>query len=361
MKQSLYFEYVSKVFPQLVLQIVERLNEKRRTTLPYLYKDLLQPVFSADGRWSSILAEYTRVAADVVSLDSELPLKSRDTIETATGMIPKMGVKLYLTEKQMKDADAMIAQGLPMQRVIDAIFLDTPRVIDAIWERIEDLFLSELSTGVAMSTRNNGTGIRLNLNFYDANKFGVAALWSAADSTPLDDIQKLVDKSIEDQNMITDVYLDDIALNLLYRNSQVRGQFAFNQGIATNGTSVIPVLDLDKVSQIFMTKWNITVHRVARKIKTEINGEKANHSPWAKGVLAFTCDQSLGSLVWTTVAEATRPVEGVTYQAADEYMLVSKYSTTDPLREFTASQAMVVPILNNVDRIYLLDSQTVQE
>ena len=60
-----------------------------------MYKDLLEPVYSADGRWSSILAEYTRVAADVVSLDSELPLKSRDAIETAHGEIPKMGMKLY--------------------------------------------------------------------------------------------------------------------------------------------------------------------------------------------------------------------------------------------------------------------------
>ncbi len=340
--------------------VAERLNEKRQNALPYLYKDLLEPQFSADGRWASILAEYTRVAADVVSLDSELPLKSRDTIETATGFIPKMGMKLYLTEKQMKDIDSMIAQNMPVNRIVNAIFNDNPRVIEGVWERIEDIFLSELSTGVGLSSRNNGTGVRINMNFYDANKFGVAALWSAATATPLDDIQKLVDKSIDDQNVITDVYLDDFALKALYRSGQVRSQYAFNQGIATDGTSVIPVLDLDKITDIFMTKWNIRVHRVARKIKTEINGVKQNHSPWHKGTLAFVCDDQLGSLVWTNVAESTRPVEGVMYQTVDEYLLVSKYSKTDPLREFTSSQAMVVPILNNVDRIYLLDSETIQ-
>lgn len=294
-----------------------------------------------------------------MSLDSELPLKSRDTIETASGNIPKMGMKLYLTEKQMKDIDSMIAQNMPLGRIVDAIFADTPRTIEGVWERIEDLFLSELSTGYGVSSRNNGTGIRINLNFREDNKFAPAADWATADSTPLDDIQKLVDKSIDDQNVITDVYLDDTALQLLYKNGQVRAQFAFNQGIATNGSSVIPVLDLDKISQIFMTKWNIRVHRVARKIKTEINGNKQNHSPWQKGIMSFVCDDTLGSLVWTNVAEATRPVEGVNYQTVDEYLLVAKYSTTDPLREFTTSQAMVVPILNNVDRIYLFDTQTV--
>ena len=255
----------------------------------------------------------------------------------------------------------MIAQNMPLGRIIQAIFADTQRVIEGVWERIEDLFLSELSTGVGLSTRNNGTGIRIDMNFYDANQFLVSSLWSAKTAVPLDDIQAVVDKSIDDQNIITDCYLDDTALNLLYRNGQVRGQFAFNQGIATDGSSVIPVLDFDKVAQIFLTKWNIRLHRVARKIKTEINGVKQNHSPWSKGKLAFVCDDKLGSLVWTNTAESTRPVDGVTYQTVDEYLLVSKYSVTDPLREFTSSQAMVVPILNNVDRVYTLDTQTVQE
>ncbi|ROS80095.1 hypothetical protein EEL34_15175, partial [Muribaculaceae bacterium Isolate-039 (Harlan)] len=71
--------------------------------------------------------------------------------------------------------------------------------------------------------------------------------------------------------------------------------------------------------------------------------------------------EELGSLVWTNVAEVNRRVDGVVYQVADEYILAKKYSKTDPLREFTASEAMVVPVLNNVDRIYTLDSQTVQE
>lgn len=341
--------------------VVERINEKRTTQLPYLYKEKLVPQFSLDGRWASVLAEYTRVAADVVALDSELPLKSRDSLETASGSIPKLGMKLYLTEKQMKDVDALIAQGAPLQRIIDNIFSDIPRSIEGIWERIEDMFLSELSSGVGVSTRNNGTGVRIDMNFFAENQFEVSALWSAANATPLDDIQAIFDKALADGNTITDAYADDTALQLLYKSGQVRAQFAFNQGIATTGNSNIPVLDFDKVQAIFMTKWNVNLHRVARRIKTELNGQKVNHSPWKTGNITFVCDDTLGSLVWTPVAEASRQIDGVQYQTADEFILVKKYSTTDPLREFTASEAMVVPILNNVDRIYTLDTQTVKE
>lgn len=357
----MYFDLVQRYFPGLVTEVVERLNEKRATALTYLFKEKLVPQFSLDGRWASVLADYTRVAADVVALDSEIPLKSRDSLETASGDIPKLGMKTYLSEKQMKDVDALIAQGAPIARVVNNVFQDIPRVIDGVWERIEDMFLSELSSGVGLSTRSNGTGVRINMNFYEDNQFDVTSLWNTTDSTPLDDIQKVFDKAIDDGNVITDVYLDDTALQLLYKNDQVRAQFAFNQGIATTGTSTVPVLDLDKVSQIFLTKWNCNLHRVSRRIKTEINGKVAKHSPWKKGGMTFVCDDTLGSLIWTNVAEATRPVTGVQYQNADEYILVKKYSVTDPLREFTSSEAMAVPVLNNVDRIYTLDTQTVQE
>ena len=363
MEKSLYFEYTEQWFPGLVREIAEKLNEKRMgaNALTYLYREHLSPAYSADGRWASVTAEYTRVAADVVSLDSELPLKSRDAITTATGSIPKLGLKLYLTEKQMKDLDAMIATNTPPAQVIQNMFADVSRVIEAIYERLEDMFLSELSSGVGVSTRSGGTGVRIDVGFKDENQFKVATLWSDTEnSKPLDDIQAIFDKAMEDQNTITDVFADDIALNNFYKSKQVRGQYAFNQGIATQTGSNIPVLDYEKAAQVLMTKWGITLHRVARKIKTELNGVKQNHTPWKSGVMTFTCSDQLGDLVWTNCAEATRPVAGVVYETVDDFILTSRYSQNDPLREFTASQAMVVPILSNVDQIYTIDSTAVQ-
>lgn len=361
MEKSLYYEYTHKNFPALVTEIVETLNEKRQQTLPYFYRNALVPTFSADGRWASVLAEYSRVAADIVSLDSELPLKSRDAISTAQGEIPKMGLKKYLTEKQMKDIDAMIALNYPFPAIANKIFDDVQPVIEAIYERIEDIFLSELSTGVGLSQHNNGTGIRVDVGYLPKNKKGVQTVWSDVNNAlPIDDMQVIFDEAIDDQNVITDMWCDDNCLRNLYKNPQMRAQFAFDGGIALQQGAIAPVLDFDKVSQVFQTKWGINVHRVARKIKTEINGKKQNHSPWQEGMMVFTCDTILGDLVWSTVAEATRRVANVEYQTADDYILVSKYSLVDPLREFTASQAMVLPVINNVDRIYTLNTKEVQ-
>ena len=361
MEKSLYFEYVKKYFPLVVTSLVEKLNEKNAKSLPYLYKELLTPTFSVDGRWASILAEHTRVAADVVALDSELPLKTRDSLETASGDIPKLGMKLYLTEKQMKDVDAMIAQQLPVNQIVTNIFNDLPRCMEGVWERLEDMFLSELSTGVGLSTRNNGTGVRVDVGYKTANKFGASIVWSGNDATctPIDDINNVFDKALEDGNTITDIWMDDNALRAFYKSKQVRDQFAFDNGVAVK-EGTVGVLDFNKASEVLQSKFGVTLHRVARKIKTELNGVKNSHNPWQEGMVVFTCDDKIGSLVWTNTAEATRPVGGVEYQTADNFILLSKYSKNDPLREFTSSQAMVIPIINNVDRIYTLNSKEVQ-
>lgn len=357
MEKSLYFEAVQKYFPKLVISVVEKLNEKNQKALPYLYKSMLTPSYSADGRWASIIANYTRVAADVVALDSTLPLKSRDAIEKVSGDIPKMGMKVYLTEKQMKDIDAMIALNLPEQEILSKIFADTSRVIAGVQERIEDIFQSELSSGVGLAAHNDGLGIRLDMGYASDHKFGVTKVWSDSAATPISDLQKVFDKALDDGNLITDMWVDDTWLRAFYSNKEAREQFAFIQNFVGQN---IPNLNYEQAAAVVAAKWGVTLHRVNRRIKTETNGVKTNHTAWANGVCAFTCDANVGKLVWTSCAEATRPVAGVTYQTAENFILVSKYSTNDPLREFTSSQAMVVPVLDNVDRIYIQDSTTVQ-
>ncbi len=358
MEQSMFFEYAEKFFPQLVLSIAEKLNDSSRP-LTYLYRDLLTRQFSADGKWASILAKYTQVAADVVSLDSELPLKARDTVENIAGDIPKLGLKRYLTEKDIKDIQAMIGQGQPVNRVVERIFQDLPWAIQAVYERIEDIFLAEMSTGVGLATRSNGTGVRIDVKYKAENQFfAKVATWATnpTTATPIEDIQAVVDKAEEDGNVISDLYLDDFALRALYKCDEIKQKYAF---IVDFVGATIPALNFDKLNQVFEDEWNITLHRVRRKVRTEINGIQQSHSPWAEGRLVFVCDSRIGDLVWTDCVEQRRPVPGVLYQTADEFILASQYAKNDPYREFTASQAMVVPIINSVDRIYTLDPKNV--
>ena len=73
------------------------------------------------------------------------------------------------------------------------------------------------------------------------------------------------------------------------------------------------------------------------------------------GLGFYLTTEDLGALVWSTLVEARQPVSGVSYQTIDQYKLIAKYSTTDPFQELTTGQALVLPVLENVDQIYMLD------
>lgn len=364
MEKSLYFQYVNKYFPQLVLAIVAKLNDTNRP-LSYMFRDLLTPSFSVDGRWSTLTGNYTRVAADVVAMDSPLPLIKRDTVEAASGYIPKMGLKLFLNEKQMSDIEAMLAVGTPIDQVVRVIFEDTPKVIEAIYERIEYMLLLGLSTGAALATEaegNRGVGVRLNYGFKAANQFGVSVKWNgnAATCKPFDDIKKVMDKAEEDGNTIIRVYADDQWIDDACASEQVRNYYAFALNNTVTAAANVPVLDREQLYSIIMRKYGIEVVRINRSVRTEKNGVQTSVKPWKKGSATFVCDERVGDLVWTNLAEASHRVAGVTYETANDFILVSKYRENDPLREYTSSQARVVPVIANVDRIYTLDSTAVQ-
>lgn len=359
MEQSLYFDYIKKYFPKLVLGVTERINGTE-TPNPYFYKQLLGTNYSVDGRWESLTGDYTRVSADIVAMDSALPLKTRDTLSRASGDLPKMGMELYLNEKQMSDIDAMIALGLDVATITSKIFADTPRVITGVMERLEYMTLRGLSHGVALAdTENVGTGVRIDYGYLPANQFGVATLWSTpATATPIDDIAAVVEQAAQKGLNITKAYTNQATINAFLATTQVKQKYAFSVGFG--GTS-IPTPNLAQANSVILAEFGFTIEVVKRSVITQINGVNTAQNPWKDGTIVFTVDSTVGDVIWTRLAEQNHPVAGVEYQVADSYILVSKYRVNRPsLREYTTSQARAIPVIANVDRIFTLDTLTVQ-
>lgn len=363
MEQSLFLEYIISYFPALVLRYIEKLNGKNQTALTYLHGILLDKKYSVDGRWSSVIGDYNRVAADVVAMDSSLPLKKRDSLEIATGKIPKMGMELRLNEEQMTEIDTLTALKTPRTEIIAKILADVPRVIDGILERLELMFLEGLSTGLTVQddNKNVGTGVRLNYGYLSGNQFGVSVLWSTpSTSKVVDDINRVLDKAKDDGNAIAYAYGDRVAFQNLIKSDQFKEQFAFNQGFV--GVKV-PTPTVDQANTVFQDLWGFSFTEIIRTIKLEKNGKKSTRTPWKEGMIVFTSDLKVGALVWSSLAEANRQsqIKTATYQTADDYILVSKYHTVRPtFAEWTASQSRVCPVITNVDRIYTLDTKTIQ-
>lgn len=363
MEQSLYIDYIKKYFPKLVLGITEKINGKENPD-PYYYKNMLGLDYSPDGRWESLVGDYTRVSADIVAMDSSLPLKTRDSFARASGDLPKIGMELYLNEKQMSDIDAMVAMRLDVATITSKIFADTPRVITGVMERLEYMTLRGLSHGVALAdTENVGTGVRVDYGYLPANQRGVGVLWSTpATSKPIDDIQKVVDLASNKGLRITKAYTDQATVNALLNSEQVKQKFAFSLGMQVVPNSILPTPSIVQANAILLADFGFTIEVIKRSVITQIDGVNTAQNPWKTGTIVFTVDAKVGNLVWTRLAEQNHPVNGVEYQTADTFILVSKFRTNRPsLREYTTSQARAIPVITNVDRIFTLDTKTVQE
>ncbi len=352
MEKSFYQTIIGKWFKGIASKVVEKINGTKEAP-KYLFTQYLKKKFSVDLNWKSLSSSKTIVSASVVSLDSELPLVKRDYISSASGTIPKVGLELFLNEKQLQDIDIMRATNVQESEIIAKIFEDTPRVVGGVMERLEASFLQGLSTGeIVIEDKDNvGTGISADFGIPNSNKFGVIHKWSDPESKPIDDIKRILDEAQSKGDVLSYMWIDQKSFDLLRSNKQIKELYAFKLNFVGDR---IPNLDREGVKKVFLDEVGLNVILINRTVIFEKNGKRTPVKPWKEGNATFTVTSDVGSLQWGNLAEMNHPVEGVEYQRVDDYMLVSKYRTNKPMREYTSVQANVLPVIENADNTYIM-------
>ena len=358
MLKSLFHEWVSKFFGPVALKVVEKLNEVKDGQQKYMFKTMLKKQLSTTLKWGSLSSNNTIVSADVVALDSSLPLKKRDSIAKHEGEIPKLGMKLYMNERTMQDIEILRNQPGTESQVSQKIFEDTSRVIGGIYEIIEFMFLQALSTGVALieDDKNVGLGIRVDYGHPNKNKYGaITAPWSSVDATPIDDIDNVLTEAMANGDSLSYILMDRATFNKFRTNKQVKELYGFSLGFT--GTQ-IPTPNFEQLNNALSADKGIVIQLVERTVTFERNGKRTKVKPWAENAVVFLSSlENVGTLSYGRLAEEGHPVENVVYQKVDDYILVSKYHKNDPLQEFTSSQALAVPVIDNVESIYILNCE----
>lgn len=363
MNPSLFIEYIDKYFRLVIGKITEKINGKK-TEEQLLHKTMLTEEYSADLTWGSTELNTSVVAADVVAMDSSLPLKKRDKISNASGVIPKIGIKFSKGEKAISDINVMRARGADETTVVGKIFDDAPKAIKGVDVRKEIMFQEALSTGVTLvpDDENVGTGIRADFGYKAENTFhATKAQWGEADAVPQDDVQQLFDKAQEDGNSITLVMLSKKYFNL-FRNSKQGKLLAanYNKQVITD-ESLLPVPSRETMLEALADEYGATFRIVDSSFRIEKpDGSYTSVKPWAEANIVGLPGENVGRLVYGTLAEETNPVAGVNYQKSGSHILVAKYSKTDPLKEFTTAQALALPVIDGVDGIYILHANSTE-
>jgi len=355
MEKSLFPQWVDKYFKIIAQKVVEKLNGGK-LPLPYYHRTMLRKEFSATLKWGSLSVNGNVVSADVVAMDSSLPLKIRDSIKKADGDIPKIGMKLYLNESTMNELNILLATGGADAEIIRKLFADSDKCISGIWERLEYMFLQGLSTGFISITDEDtpGTAIRVNFGHPDSNKYGVTKPWDDASAKPIDDIENVVSAARINGDVVRYILMDRNTFNLFKANAQVKEQYAFYLGYT--GSNVPAVPSIEKANEFLTANQGVEIMVIDRPVQVEKDGKRKSVNPWEAGAVVFLTDMMVGTLTYGKLAEETFQDKSVDYQKVDDFILVSKYHKNDPIKEFTSAQALVIPVINNIDSIYIMDT-----
>lgn len=361
MNESLFVEFIKTIWPVLALYIKEKIAPNKRT---YLHKTMLREVYSADQKWEGSSAKTTYVAADVVAMDSPLPIKKRGQIATSNGKLPKIGMKKILKETDINNINIMKAhlalavtdqaRKAEKQRILNNLLDDAVACSVGIDEQNEANFLTALSDGVILiqDDDNSGVGLRFDYGYLDENKFSTEEKGHFS----RDDFDRIFEKADKDGNTIITVMVAKSTLKNIRKEDWAKMLVADWQGKVYDSTSLLPTPSEKNFSDAFEDEFGAKIQVVDRSVYYEKNAKQHSKKPWDADHIIFLCNDTVGSLVYGTLAEATNPVKGVEYSTVDKYKLISKYSKNDPsLQEFTAGQALVVPVIEDVEQIYLLD------
>lgn len=358
MDASLFISYVERFMPRLDT-IIEKYNGKR-TPPTYLHKQRLRLEYSVDQKWESASVNTSYVSADVVAMDSPLPLKMRDSLHTSSGKLPKVGIKKSLKESEINAINIMIAQGQNYENVVRRLVNDPVSCSVAIDEANERNFLLGLSNGLVAvpDADSQNEALRLSFNYLPENSFTV----ETKGSLELTDLKRVLDKADSDGNTITEIWIAKSAYDKLRQTRGARELVATYNGQSFTDQTSLPVPTSGKFDEAFADDTNgVQFVKVDRTVISEKNGKRTSTKPWNADKVIFTIGGELGALVWADLAEKTNPSANVSYTTLDQYKLISKYSYTDPLVEITSGQALVLPVIENVDQIYSLDIANAEE
>lgn len=367
---SIFQKYIEQFMPMLGLYVTEKVNGKSERERTYLHKQRLEPIYSPDQKWEGTSANTRYVAADYVALDSPLPLKKRGSISSSNGKLPKIGMRRVMNETDINNLNIMEGQLNALENGSEAYKRKKRQIIKkladdptfcaiGIDEKNEFAYLYGISNGIVLvegdenDDQNTGIGMRVNYGYKAENILHT----SVADTCDGDDFQRVNDKVNADGNTTAVAMISKVLLDKIRKTRWARELAADYKEQVYTDASKLPVPSVKTFTDAFENEFGYGFIVVNRTILCEKNGKDVPVKPFNPNRVVFlpNADKD-GSLVHGSLAEMTHPAENVNYSTIDDYKLISRLRVTDPtFAEITKGQAMVLPVIEDVDAIYILD------
>ncbi len=360
MQKSLFSEIIAKYLSGVVGQVVERENSHPAGSQPLYHRELLREDYSINLQWGSSSVNQSIVAANVVEMDSSLPIKERGIVRIAKGDIPKIGMKYVRGERDLSELQLLQRSGGNEAKLASLLMKDAAHAIRGVDVRKEIMLLQGLSTGHILldDPEDPSLGIRVDFGYVAANQHQPDVPWGEAKATPVDDLRHLFEAASTKGYRIASLMMDRWAFRQLCSSQQGRVLVAGYNGQVVTDPKLLQQAGKSQMVEALKDEFGISGVRVVDShFQIErTDGSKKTITPWRRGMVVGLPGEQVGRLVYGDLAEEGSPVEGVQYTKAGTHTLISMYRTTDPLREVTAAQALCLPVIDGADGIFTIDT-----
>lgn len=338
-----------------------RVNSSK--VLPMVFPNFFGVKKRDNLNWETLIGEKgIPVMADVVSYDSEAPVKTREVVNKMSGDIPKISIKRGMNEKDFNSyvnlaKDVQGDQGL--KDLLDTVFADLDFCNNGVRSRTEFLAIQAMSKAeISLGKTNNGAGIVtekvVDFGVPSANKTGVTTPWATiASAKPLDDIEDYIEKIFADTGRIIKYVImrSDDFKNVKRSTDTINKVKAYlnskDNFMVTKTTINAYLAELEMPVQIVV-------------VNTSVRNESKNNTrtiinPWEQYRVLFVEDLKIGDIQHGPIAtENSAEIQKIATMVKQDFVLLTKWGTLDPYKEWTMAEANAFPVLNDPTGLFYL-------
>lgn len=347
-----------------ILSLVNQANLEgrlRSNPIPMFFPNFFGIKEVSTLTWKTLAGEQgVPVIADVISFDSSSPEKSREVIRKLSGDIPKISMKFSMNESDLNEyirLQSDIRNDARLRSLLDLAFKDTDRAYNGVRGRIEWMALQLLSRGGFMlnPTNNNGivTTAFVGCGMPNDNRRVSTADWSNASTADgLQDIADAVDMAFQKGRNIRYVVMraDDFSLLRKQKSTIEALKGWLNQsGKLAPSFKVINnyLADQEFPVEIKLVKPAVRIENAAHERKTVC--------PWERKRIALLEDLRVGDIQHGPIASETlASMRQNALMVKKDFVLVSKWSEPEPVKEWTKAEANAMPVINDPEGLFIL-------
>jgi hypothetical protein len=308
------------------------------STFKALWKEEISQVdYEPAKQYKASLAEYgAAIAGSVISKNAEKPVHTLPDFNELFGSIGHYGDQWELDNdylEQMYYLEGRYRSRIPnyteeqnraeYDKLIKYAFQPFERAVIAPHKRLDMLYFEGLFKGTQTVSRTNNIKANVSYTFtLDVTQFKCkisSATWAtAADATPIDDIQRVVDYAESKGRNVLRIRMSKNTFAKMCKTNQIKSVFKLDLG-RVKVDAAVPLLSVENINTYFQAVGLPTIVVEPNRFVELPNGTSLNMT--ADDRVVFQCAPNVAVMKIADPLELVDPLDGKTYSQHDDNLV----------------------------------------